>query len=428
MARAWVEDMWLTKDAPGTALRALNAARNPLLANVPERYRTKRFGRGKRWRVSYFDDGRKKRAKAFQTKKEAEEFRAALDNDLREGRYKSPQLRTKTFSEAAEEYFSGKQRLKPSSMNAYRKTLRMYVNPMWGDTPLVAIKEQAINDWVTRLRQGTEPYDFHPVKEGGKPRTPKPLSAATIHRIVVSVFGAVMAFAVEREWIDKNPAARIELPRAVSPEKIMLTYGEVEELANAMDRLSDRTLCRFMAYCGTRPGEAMALQIRDVDFDARRAHIRQTWTEPPNSSQQVLGPTKTWGNRIIAFPDFLVPDMQALTEGRSGGEFVFTSVKGAPVTPTNWRKHVFSPAVKAAGIDIPGLSPKALRHTFASLAVASGADVKTIQNQMGHASAAMTLDIYAALWPDRLDDVMTAMSKQRDKSLLEDKNRKFKSI
>lgn len=419
MARAWVSDTWLVKNAPGTAARALNAARNPLHANVPDRYKTKRYGRGMRWRCTWFDDQRKKHAKAFSTKAEAEEFRAALDNDLRAGRYKSPAMRNKTFRQAASEYLTSKQRLKPSTRNLYEGYLRAYVFPMWGDTPLVAIKENEINEWVSRLRQGTAPYDFRPVKENGKSRTPKPLSASTIKQIVVAVFGAILSYAAERDWITNNPASKIELPRDEKKQdaQIMLSYDEVELLAGAMHELSDRTLCRFMAYCGTRPGEAMALQVKDIDFDTRRIHIHQTWTQAPGSNQVTLGSTKTWENRIIAYPEFLEHDLKALVTGHSGEDFVFRTPTGKPINQSNWRNRVFKTAVNAAGLDIPGLSPKALRHTFASLAVASGADVKTIQNQMGHSSAAMTLDVYAALWPDRLDEVMSAMAKARQRTL-----------
>lgn len=56
-----------------------------------------------------------------------------------------------------------------------------------------------------------------------------------------------------------------------------------------------------------------------------------------------------------------------------------------------------------------GLSIKTLRHSYASIAIAHGTDVKALQTSMGHASAAMTLDVYADLWPDRLDVVNDAI-------------------
>jgi hypothetical protein len=70
---------------------------------------------------------------------------------------------------------------------------------------------------------------------------------------------------------------------------------------------------------------------------------------------------------------------------------------------TNFRPRFFDPAAKKAGL--PGLTPHELPHTTASLAIAAGANVKTVQQMLGHASAAMTLDIDAGLFADDLDAV-----------------------
>ena len=69
----------------------------------------------------------------------------------------------------------------------------------------------------------------------------------------------------------------------------------------------------------------------------------------------------------------------------------------------NFRSRVFKPAAKA--IDVPVLTPHDLRRTAASLAVQAGANVKAVQRMLGHASAAMTLDVYAVLFGDDLDAV-----------------------
>ena len=62
----------------------------------------------------------------------------------------------------------------------------------------------------------------------------------------------------------------------------------------------------------------------------------------------------------------------------------------------NWRRRVFGPA--AARVGVGALRPHDLRHTAASLAIAAGADVKAVQRMLGHASAVMTLDLYAGLF------------------------------
>ncbi len=78
------------------------------------------------------------------------------------------------------------------------------------------------------------------------------------------------------------------------------------------------------------------------------------------------------------------------------------------------RRDVFTPAARDAGL--AGLTPHSLRHTAASLAIASGADVKVVQQMLGHKAATMTLDLYGHLFESRLDDVADALDKAARKA------------
>ena len=81
----------------------------------------------------------------------------------------------------------------------------------------------------------------------------------------------------------------------------------------------------------------------------------------------------------------------------------------------NFRRSHFDRAAAAAGLE--GLVPHELRHTAASLAIASGASIKGVQSMLGHASAAMTLDRYGHLLGDELDAVAERMHAARADSL-----------
>jgi integrase len=89
--------------------------------------------------------------------------------------------------------------------------------------------------------------------------------------------------------------------------------------------------------------------------------------------------------------------------GPGSDELVFRSPKDGQLRNSNFRDRFFDEAVVVCGLD--GLTPHDLRHTAASLAVAAGANVKAVQRMLGHASAAMTLDVYAGLFGDDLDAV-----------------------
>ena len=72
-------------------------------------------------------------------------------------------------------------------------------------------------------------------------------------------------------------------------------------------------------------------------------------------------------------------------------------------------------------IRVPGLHPHELRHTAASLAIANGADVKVVQQMLGHASATLTMDTYGHLFGNRLDEVADALDRARSRTALGDR-------
>jgi integrase len=92
-----------------------------------------------------------------------------------------------------------------------------------------------------------------------------------------------------------------------------------------------------------------------------------------------------------------------LVAGRGPDELLFTGPGGGVLRVGNFRHRIFDRAAREAGLE--GLTPHELRHTAASLAASAGANVKAVQRLLGHASAAMTLDVYSGLFDDDLDAV-----------------------
>ena len=138
----------------------------------------------------------------------------------------------------------------------------------------------------------------------------------------------------------------------------------------------------------------------------RRLEVVESATEV-NGLLVFGAPKSALSRRSVAFPRFLLDELTHLVAGRGPDELVFTGASGTPLRLMNWRRRVFDPAVAAAGVGHS--TPHELRHTAASLAIASGAKVKDVQRMLGHASAAMTLDVYSGLFEDRCDDVADRM-------------------
>jgi len=120
------------------------------------------------------------------------------------------------------------------------------------------------------------------------------------------------------------------------------------------------------------------------------------------SGRALFGPPKTYAHRSVPVPRFLCDDLAVQLAGKSPDDLVFVSPAGAVLRVGNWRRQCFDRAVREAGLD---LTPHALRHTAASLAIASGASVKLVQRMLGHKSAVLTLDLYGHLYEDDLDAV-----------------------
>jgi integrase len=119
--------------------------------------------------------------------------------------------------------------------------------------------------------------------------------------------------------------------------------------------------------------------------------------------------------REVLLPRFLLDDLARHVTGRAPGDLVFTGERGAVMRSQTFQRAALTKAADEIGI--PGFHPLELRHTAASLAIASGADVKVVQQMLGHKSATMTLDLYGHLFGDRLDVVADAMDSARASAL-----------
>jgi integrase len=161
-------------------------------------------------------------------------------------------------------------------------------------------------------------------------------------------------------------------------------------------------LVLVLAFCGLRFGEATALQRTDVHVDRGRIEVHAA-VEHVNG-QYRIGPTKTYERRSVPIPP---PALDVLRGRLSGDGLLFPGVDGYPKNH-EFRK-VFDPAAIKAGV--PGLAPHELRHTCASLAIRTGrgANIKTVQRLLGHATTTMTLDTYGHLYRDDLDQVAQQM-------------------
>ena len=428
MARTWIGDRWV-KDATvtlpdGTTTRiSPTPAQLRTLKTLPDHFRSARFGTGSRWYVGWTDpDTNRQRQKMFAKRAAAERFAAELEDDIRAGRYIDPDAQDKPVRDVAEAWLTSKARIKDSTWARYRRELDNYVLPKWGTTPVGKVTRAGIDAWVQELAAGTAPYEFDQRGHLRTARTARPLAASTIGHLVRATFGGILRYAVAEQWIGRNPMRNVQLPRDegdIENDLPHLTHAELEtvadEAATLFGQLSDRCLLLTLAYAGPRIGEATALRIKDLDLPGRRARIMRTWTTDKQGNRK-LGPAKTWQRRWVPLPAFLTAELERLTRGRGPEEFVFTNSRGGAVSGKNWYTRVWT--VARANVGLPDhISVHDLRHVAATNAIAAGADVKLVQQMLGHKDATETLNTYSHLWPDRMGEVMDLVEERRALSL-----------
>jgi integrase len=336
-----------------------------------------------RFLVRYRDPSGKQKARTFGSEKAALDYEAEVRTDMRRGAYLDPQAGQIKVAPWSAKWIAAQGHLKPSTRTRYRGLLKVQILPKWGGCSLQDVDFLEVQGWVSDL-------------------TSSGLSGSTV-RQAHRVFSLLLETAVRSKRLSSNPAIGVKLPRAGKPEKTFLTHEQVTALADAAGEW--RTVILVLAFCGLRWGELAALRIGRVDTMRRRISIAESVTEP--DGKLIWGDPKNHQRRSVPIPKFLVDELDVLKAGKGPKDLMFTGAHGGVLRNGNFRRDVFNPAAVTAGLD--GLTPHELRHTAASLAISSGANVKAVQRMLGHASAAMTLDVYSGLFDDDLDGLADRM-------------------
>jgi integrase len=351
-----------------------------------------------RWRDSW---GVQHEKRGFRTKREARRHSLSMEAPLVGDGSSPPSKARVTIGELAVDWLANKEQLlKPSSFAPLRTAWRVYVAPRWATTPIGVIFPSAVEKWVRELGQGVATTSR--IREAARRQ---PRSASVVLR-AVGVLAGILDVAVRDGRIPANSARGLtNLPHdGWIPRRRYLTHEQVFRLALAAPDEVKQTLILTLAYTGIRWGEAVALTVDDVDPVRHRLNIHRTATEVEGAIH--VGAPKSWQARSVPYPEFLVPRFEALATAGQGDALLFPSSTGGflprPDTASR-RQSWWNKALSEAQLD--HLTPHALKHTAASLAVSAGANVKALQRMLGHKSAAMTLDTYADLFEDDLNAV-----------------------
>ena len=355
-----------------------------------------------RYRVRYRKpDGTQTDKRGFKRKIDATNWAAEHVTVAKaQGRFVDPQAGRTRVASLWPAWIAAKSvRVKASYLETLEREWRVRVEPQWGGREVASVTHAEIQAWVADLHADETDADGNVTKKG---------SSATVVLRAEGILSGLLEQAVRDRLIPENPCRDLELPRKQRREHRYLTCAELSRLADAAgDR---RTIVLVLGLCGLRWGELVGLRVGDVDLDRRRLSVRRSATEV--GGRIVVDTPKSDRWRQIVFPAVLDGPLRDACEGKEDDDLLFPGRDGSYMRRThgpNSDNSWFYWARRRAGIE-GSMTVHDLRHTAASLMVASGANVKAVQRQLGHATASMTLDVYADLFDDDLDAVGESMN------------------
>ena len=274
--------------------------------------------------------------------------------------------------------------IRPGTLENYRNYIENYIKPQLGGKQVSLITTQDVQRMYRRLKNGGR------VREDAEGS--KRLSDSTVRRIHTMLHGAMKA-AVQAHIIPKNPTENATAPKLNYKPMQVLSEQELDTFLQAVqkdDIWRDFFYTELMT--GLRRGEICALMWRDFDAKAGTLGISRT-LHSKGQGVYALGDTKTsQGNRTIILPESVAALLRARKKA-SISQWIFPQPTSPelPMNPgTAYRR--LKTLLEEAGL--PSIRFHDLRHTFATLALQNGMDVKTLSAMLGHVSAATTLDIY----------------------------------
>ncbi|MFC5930217.1 site-specific integrase [Cryobacterium melibiosiphilum] len=342
---------------------------------------------GKRYRVAFRKpDHSQSTKRGFKTKKEATLFLATVEVSKASGDWIDASDARATVGTLGVVWLAAQSHLKPSSLRPVEIAWRLHVLPSWGAVQVGEARNSDVQAWVTAMS----------AKRG----------ATTVLR-AYGVLAGILDGAVKDRRIRANPARGINLPRKVPKSHAYLSHLQVKALAEESG--ANGALVLMLAYTGLRWGEATGLRVRHLNMLKRRAQVEENAVLVGRVVH--VGTPKTYAFRSVPYPKALSLPLAGACEGKGRDSILFGPGRDYMKLPHNqhgWFANAVARCMKDDP-DFPRVTPHDLRHTAASLAVSAGANVKAVQRMLGHASAAMTLDVYADLFDDDLDAVAERM-------------------
>ena len=238
------------------------------------------------------------------------------------------------------------------------------------------------------------------LKNTYKTKNNKQISSQTM-RHQYCTLNLILDYAVKLNYIIENPLKKVKTPKLDKHKVDALTKGEVITFINEIEKLPirPRVIYFLLLTTGIRRGECYGLQWGDIDTDNRLMRIERNVTYTTENGINVGLPKTNTGIREVPLTEGMITLLKEYKAEENNivhlkdNMFLFHSAESnyVPQDPTYITKHMKKLMKR---INLPDMSPHDLRHTCASILLQSGADIKSVQDILGHANASTTLNFY----------------------------------
>ncbi len=365
------------------------------------------------------EDGKLKRHSIYgKTKADVAKKLTAITNDINTGTFVTPTEMTVSdwFEIWKTDYLND---VKPSTVNQYCYQFRIHINPKLGNVPLQKLTAPMVQRFYNTSMQNKTIQ-----RKDGTEKTVKGLSAKSIKNLH-GVMHKAMQQAVLCNYIKINPCEACKLPRIEKKEMKTITGDAVPMFLQAIKGDVYENLYFVDIFTGMRQSEIIGLTWDCIDFDKEIIKVeKQLRKDHAQAGQEYTFTSLKNGKTRVIKPASMVFDVlrrekakQTENKLKYGTSFdnkyglVFTNEIGehyTGVTVYNHLKRIL------AGIGLDDVRFHDLRHTFATLSLQNGDDIKTVSENLGHATVAFTLDVYG-----HVTDEMKKASADRMQKYLE---------
>ncbi len=333
--------------------------------------------------------GSKKKSKTFRKRKAADNYLTTAVKAVQEGSFVEikPTLMGEVFDRYLEHAVNVRVKegtLKPSTAKSYRSMVAEHLRPSFAAYRSDRFNLAAVEQWRAGIAEKISTGTMSP----------------KFYVNLCNLLHAITDWARHpaRRYLAHDPIAglpKMRLPR--TKKRPHFEPAQVLDLLRmAAETPPDDTIVKVAVFSGLRRGELFALKWDDVDpgsgQEGGRLHVRRSIYQGALST-----PKTEESDRVVDVPQRLLDDLEVyrVMYPPVGEGFIFRQASGRPLDPDTWHREHLVPILERAKLRLPRVGLHSLRHTYVSLLIQQGEELRYIADQVGHSTTQLTRDIYA---------------------------------